>query len=138
MTNTNLKALAISFTALMIGSAVLTAPATAGGSISLTYAPQDAKQARALQTGLLVYGIVNAAQRGASIKQIGTNNLAGLAQNGSGNLGIIHQEGRGHSGTLRQNGNGNSYGIFQFGKGTNADIVQNGSGQTGATIQVGW
>ena len=138
MTHTALKTLAAGLAALMIGSAAMTVPAAAGGSISLSYTPKNAKQKKALQTGLAIYGIVNAVKNGGSIKQLGMNNLAGLAQNGSGNLGIIHQEGNGHSGTLQQNGNGNSYGIFQFGEGTDAQVVQNGNGLSGATVQFGW
>ena len=113
-------------------------PAAAGGSIALTYTPHNAKEARALQAGLGIYGIVNAMQHGGSIKQIGMNNLAGLGQNGFGNVGIIHQEGKGHSATLQQNGNANSYGIFQFGKGGQTQVLQNGNGQAGATFEFGW
>ncbi len=138
MTRTTFKTVAAGFTALMIGSLALAAPAAAGGSISLTYAPHNTKQAMALQASLQVYGIVNALQHGASIKQMGVNNLAGIGQNGFGNLGIIHQEGKGHSATLQQNGNANSYGIFQFGKGGQAQVVQNGNGQAGATLEFGW
>lgn len=137
MTHTT-RTLIASLAAVMIGSAVLAAPAAAGGSISINYTPKNAKEATALQAGLQIYGIVNAVKGGASIKQIGINNLAGLGQNGSGNLGIIHQEGKGHAGTLQQNGNANAYGIFQFGKGTNANVVQNGNGKTGATFAFGW
>jgi hypothetical protein len=138
MTHTTLKTVAAAFTALMIGSVALSAPAAAGGSISFTYTPHNAKQARALQTGLELYGIVNAMKGGVNIKQIGLNNLAGLGQNGSGNLGIIYQKGKGNAATLQQNGNDNSYGIFQFGKGSQAQVVQNGYGQSGATFQFGW
>ena len=137
MTHTALKTVAAGLAALMIGTAAISTPAAAGGSITLNYTPKNAKQKQALETGLAIYGIVNAVQNG-SIKQFGKNNMAGLAQNGAGNFGVIHQEGNGHAGTLQQNGNGNSYGIFQFGKGTSADVVQNGNGKTGATFAFGW
>ncbi len=138
MTRTISKTVLTSLAAVMIGSAVLASPAVAGGSISLTIVPKKEKHAKALQTGLQVYGIVNAVQNGASIKQLGMNNMAGIGQNGADNLGIIHQEGNGHAGTLQQNGNGNAHGLFQFGEGTNADVVQNGNGEVGATVQIGW
>jgi len=138
MATKTLKTLTAGIAAVMIGSAALMSPAAAGGSISLTYVPHDAKHQQALEAGLAIYGVVNAVKNGASIKQIGKNNMAGLGQNGSGNLGIIHQEGKGNAGTLQQNGDGNAYGIFQFGKNNNSDVVQNGNGQVGTTIQFGW
>ena len=123
--------------ATTIGAAPFAAPAMAGGSISLSLAPANAKQEQAMKTGLAIYGIVNAVKDG-SIKQKGNNNAAGLAQYGSGNFGVVHQDGNGHSGSLVQNGNGNAYGLFQFGKGTDAHVVQNGNGGTGATFAFGW
>ena len=138
MATKTLKTLTAAIAIVMIGSATLVSPAAAGGSISITYVPHDAKHEQALEAGLAIYGIVNAVKNGASIKQIGKNNMAGLGQNGSGNLGIIHQEGKGNAGTLQQNGNGNAYGIFQFGKNNNSNVVQNGNGQVGATVQFGW
>lgn len=137
MTRT-LKTVAAGLTALMIGSMAISAPAAAGGSISFTFTPHNAKQTKALQTGLALYGIASAMKGGANIKQIGLNNLAGVGQNGSGNLGVIYQKGNGNGATLQQNGNDNSYGIFQFGKGGRAQVVQNGYGQSGATVQFGW
>jgi hypothetical protein len=138
MTHTTLKTVAAGLTALIVGSTAISAPAAAGGSISFTYATHNAKQARALQTGLELYGIVSKLKSGGNIKQVGLNNLAGLGQNGSDNLGIIYQKGNGNAATLQQNGNANSYGIFQFGKGSQAQVVQNGYGQSGATFQFGW
>ncbi len=131
------KTLIASAVAMMIAAAPLATPAAAGGSLSFTFAPKDARQAQALQTGLLIYGAVNQIKNGG-IKQKGKNNSAGLAQNGAGNFGVVHQKGNGHSGTLQQNGNGNAYGLFQFGKKTNADVVQNGNGKVGTTVQWGW
>jgi hypothetical protein len=131
------KTLIASVVAVMIGAAPLATPAAAGGSLSITYAPRDARHAQALETGLLIYGAVNQIKNGG-IKQKGKNNMAGLGQNGSGNFGVVHQEGNGHHGTLQQNGNGNAYGLFQFGKHTNADVVQNGNGKVGTTFQFGW
>ena len=138
MTRTTTKTLMVTLLAATIGTAALTGQAAAGGSFSFTLAPNNADEAQAIQAGLAIYSIVNALENGASIAQLGSNNLAGIGQNGSGNLGIVHQEGDGHSGTLQQNGNSNSYGIFQFGEGTHNDVVQNGNGQTGATFSFGW
>ena len=138
MTHPTLKILMASLVAATLGSVALTNPAAAGGSISFDIAPTNAQDAQALKAGLQIYSIVNAVQNGASIKQIGMNNLAGIGQAGSGNLGIVHQKGNGHSGTLLQNGNNNAYGIFQFGENTNANVVQNGNGDAGATFQFGW
>src|SRR5690606_27652001 len=123
--------------AALIGTAAFIGPAAAGGSISVSLAPGNAKEEQVMKTGLAIYGIVNAVKSG-SIKQNGNGNAAGLAQLGSGNFGVVHQEGDGHNGTLVQNGNGNAYGIFQFGKNTNANVVQNGNGGTGATFAFGW
>lgn len=138
MTRTISKTLMAGLATVMIGTAALTVPAAAGGSISFNYTPKNAKDAQKLQAGLAIYGIVNAVKGGASIKQLGQNNMAGIGQNGSGNFGVVHQQGNGHAGTLQQNGNGNAYGVFQFGENTRSDVVQNGNGQTGATFQFGW
>jgi len=138
MTRKMTMSLMAGVTAAMIGSAALTAPAVAGGSISFDIKPKNDKQAKGMQAGLAIYGIVNAVQGGASIKQLGQNNMAGIGQNGGGNFGVVHQEGNGHAGTLQQNGNNNAYGIFQFGKNTNSNVVQNGNGDVGATFQFGW
>lgn len=138
MTHNTLKTIMASLVAVTIGSAVMTGPAAAGGSISFDIVPTNAQDAQALKAGLQIYSIVNQVQNGASIKQIGMNNLAGIGQTGSGNLGVVHQNGNGHSGTLQQNGNDNAYGVFQFGENTDANVVQNGNGQAGATIQFGW
>lgn len=127
-----------SLVAAAIAAGSFTAPAYAGGSIAIDIQPGTAQGEQALRTGLGVYSIVKGIQSGASIEQIGVNNIAGLAQNGHGNQGVVYQEGYGHSGTLQQNGNDNAYGLFQFGKNTDADIVQNGNGETGATIVYGW
>ena len=137
------KTVAAGLTALMIGSMAISAPAAAGGSISFTFMPHNAKQTKALKQlksahRVVLYSIASAMKGGANIKQIGLNNLAGLGQNGSGNLGVIYQKGNGNGATLQQNGNDNSYGIFQFGKGSRAQVVQNGYGQSGATFQFGW
>lgn len=133
-----LKTIAAAAVAATIGSAAISAPAFAGGSVSFTFIPQTQKDKQALQTGMALYQIFNGMQNGANIKQLGINNLAGIGQYGYGNNGIIHQDGTGHAATLNQYGNGNSYGIFQFGKNTNANVGQYGNGQTGATFQFGW
>lgn len=124
--------------ALTIGSASLTSPAEAGGSVSLSFIPGSAEDAQAVRTGLQLYSLFQNARNGAMVRQRGVNNEAGVGQFGRGNHGIVHQEGRGHSGTLRQNGDRNSYGLFQFGKRTRGHVVQNGHGQAGATFQFGW
>lgn len=137
MTTKTLKTISAGLVALAIGGFAMTAPAQANGWVSVSVNPTNAKDARALQTGLQVYSIVNGIRNGG-IRQHGTGNAAGLAQNGSGNLGVVHQKGHGHNGTLQQNGNGNTHGLFQFGRNTNGHVVQNGNGQTGATFQFGW
>jgi minor curlin subunit len=126
-----------SLVVLSIGSAGMTAPAAAGGSVSISVAPSNAKLEKAMRTGLSLYALYNGIRNGG-IRQKGSNNSAGLLQNGSGNLGIVHQQGDGHDGTLQQDGNGNSHGLFQFGRNTSGHIAQNGNGGTGATFQFGW
>jgi hypothetical protein len=137
MMTTTLKTVMASLVAVTVASTALTAPAAAGGSISFTVKPKNAKEEQAMKLGLGIYAIVNAVN-GGKITQNGTNNAAGLAQLGSGNFGVVHQEGSGHNGTLAQNGNGNAYGLFQFGKDTDNHVVQNGNGETGATFSFGW
>jgi len=137
MIRKTLNTLMASLLAGTLGSVALAAPAQAGGSLSITLAPKNAKQQRAMQAGLAIYAISQGI-KGGSIKQKGVGNMAGLLQNGHGNLGIVHQEGKGHNGTVQQNGNGNSYGLFQFGKKTNGHVAQNGNGNSGATFQFGW
>jgi hypothetical protein len=138
MTRILRKSLIAGLAASTIGLSALTGSASAGGSFSVSYAPTDPQQAQALQAGLGLYSLFNGIQNGASIQQLGMNNLAGIGQNGAGNNGIIEQYGDGHSATLQQNGNGNSYGIFQFGEGTSTDVVQNGDRNAGVTFAFGW
>lgn len=138
MTRKILNVLFAGAATLGLAVAGLAPPAEAGGQISFTLTPKNAKQENAMRMGLGIYGIVNAVQNGASINQNGFNNTAGLGQNGAGNLGIVHQEGNGHNGTLQQNGNNNAHGLFQFGESTNGHVVQNGNGQVGTTFQFGW
>jgi hypothetical protein len=123
--------------ATSLGTAALTVPASAGGSLSITVLPGNAKDQQAMRLGLGLYAIAQGI-KGGSIRQKGNGNAAGLAQNGKGNLGIVHQDGNGHNGSLQQNGHGNAYGLFQFGKNTNGHVAQNGHGNTGATFQFGW
>jgi major curlin subunit len=132
------KTLTAALVATAIGSASLAAPAYAGGSLSFTYTPTNAQDAQTLQTGLALYSLFGGLKKGATIRQYGLNNLAGIGQYGYGNSGLIYQDGTGHAATLNQYGNNNSYGIFQFGKNTNANVSQYGYGQTGATFQFGW
>jgi major curlin subunit len=137
MTLNMFKTLTAALVAGSLGQAALSAPACAGGWVSVTYAPANARDAGALATGLRLYSLYRGLH-GASIRQSGHGNAAGIGQNGRGNLGIIQQEGNGHSATLQQNGNDNAYGIFQFGRNTDADVVQNGDGGGGATFSYGW
>ncbi|MGX7873450.1 curlin [Mesorhizobium sp. ORM6] len=137
MTFTLFNTLTAALVAGSIGQAALPTSAYAGGWLSMTFAPDDARDASALATGLRFYSLYRGLH-GASIRQSGHGNVAGIGQNGRGNLGIIQQEGDGHSATLRQNGNDNAYGIFQFGRKTDANVVQNGSGGGGATFSYGW
>jgi hypothetical protein len=137
MTRTVLKTLFAGLAASTIGIAALTGTAAAGQSV-ITYAPTDPVEAQRLQNALYLYRLSQNLQNGASIRQLGMNNLAGIGQNGTGNNGVIEQHGNGHSATLQQNGNDNSYVIWQFGEGTNAGVVQNGNGQAGMTIVLGW
>ena len=132
LTLTAAAALAITF-----GAALPAAPAYAGGSISISVAPNSPDEARAMRLGLGMYAIAKGFKNGG-ISQNGFGNVAGLAQNGGGNFGVVHQKGDGHNGTLTQNGHNNSYGLFQFGKNTNGHVRQNGHGGTGATFQFGW
>ncbi|MGX5830121.1 curlin [Mesorhizobium sp. 43Arga] len=137
MTRKMFKTLTAALVAGSFGQAALSAPAYAGGLLSVTFAPANARDAGALATGLRFYSLYRGLH-GASIRQSGHGNAAGLSQNGRGNLGIIQQEGNGHSATLQQNGNDNAYGIFQFGRNTNANVVQSGDGGGSATFSYGW
>ena len=116
----------------------LAAPAAAGGSVSWNFAPRNHEEAQVVRNGLALYGALNNGKGGASVRQTGKGNNAGLVQNGKGNLGVIHQDGKGHNATLDQNGKNNAYGIFQFGRKTDAAVTQTGKGNTGALIQWGW
>jgi hypothetical protein len=131
----HLKKIAI---ATVTAATLATAPALAGGSISVDIKPTNQEQADAMRAGLQIYSIVKGVEDGSLIEQLGNGNSAGLAQIGSGNVGVIHQEGNGHNGTIQQNGNGNSHGLFQFGENTDGHVVQNGDGQSGLTFQFGF
>ncbi|HXV30862.1 MAG TPA: curlin [Sinorhizobium sp.] len=135
MTRDMFKTLIAAFLAAGFSQPLLSVPAHAGGSVSLTYAP--AKDAGVLATGLRAYSVYRG-WRSARIRQSGHGNAAAIGQNGRGDLGIIRQKGRGHSATLQQNGDDNAYGIFQYGKRTAANIEQNGNGGSGATFIYGW
>lgn len=122
----------------LLGAPMLATPALAGGSIAFLLAPRTAQQAQAMDFSLRAYALYNGLKSGARIRQIGQDNIAGVAQNGADNVGIVRQQGDGHSATLQQQGNGNSYGLFQFGRNTRTDVVQAGDGQTGAAVTFGW
>ena len=119
-------------------SVAVIAPASAGGSLSLSINPANQQQTRLVQTGLAIYALTKDIKGSASVRQKGRNNNGAVKQQGGGNLGIVHQEGRGHSGTLDQAGNGNAFGVFQFGKRTDAAVTQRGNGNAGAVFQIGW
>lgn len=120
-----------------LGSMALSAPAYAGGWISMNIAPSDSEDANMLSGGLQLYSLYRNFKDG-SIEQLGRNNSAGLAQNGRGNLGIIRQQGSEHTATLQQNGNDDAYGIFQFGRRSNVNVRQDGNHRSGATVSYGW
>jgi hypothetical protein len=132
MTRNMFKTLIAALLAGSIGQAALSAPAYAGGWVSVTY-----RDAGALATGLRFYSLYRSLH-GASIRQSGHGNAAGIDQNGRGDLGIIQQHGNSHSASLQQNGNDNAYGIFQFGRDTSDNVAQNGDGGSGATFSYGW
>ena len=136
MTRTLLKTASAAILAATLGLGALTAPATAGGQISIGITPTDPEHEQALKTGLGMFALFNNIKNGGVI-QNGNFNSAGLAQNGSDNLGIIVQEGNGHNGTINQTGDGNTCGLFQFGENTTGDCSQTG-GQTGAVFQFGF
>lgn len=132
------KTIAAALIAATLGTTAGAIPASAGGSVSVNVAPRTQQEADAMRFGLGLYSLYNDVKSGASVKQRGSNNTAGVAQHGRNNNGIVYQEGNGHTGTIRQNGNNNSYGLFQFGRGTSANVSQNGNGQSGMTFQWGW
>ena len=61
------------------------APAHAGGSFSLSIAPRDARSDDAIRTGLQIYSLFNDIRGGASVRQKGNRNSAGLRQDGRRN-----------------------------------------------------
>ncbi|UXN72442.1 curlin [Devosia sp. A8/3-2] len=134
MTTKIIKTTLAALVAAAIGVAAIATPASAGGRVSISYAPTDPEQARALGTGLQMYSLFKGFNgSGANVDQNGFGNAAGILQNGSGNHGVLVQEGNGHTGTIEQNGNGNNCGLFQFGENTNGSCVQNGNGQSSVT-----
>lgn len=133
------KTFAAALVAAVIGVSSLASPAMAGGQLSISFAPSDAKQQQALGTGLQIFSLVKGlSSKGANASQNGNNNSAGFNQNGYGNHGLIVQEGNGHHGTVNQQGNGNSCGLFQFGKNTNGQCNQYGNGQSSITTVFGF
>jgi hypothetical protein len=123
-------------------AAVLTgafaAPATAGGTVSWNFVPQNQKDEQFVRKSLVLYQYLNQAKGNVIVRQKGKNNNAGLRQNGKGNLGVIHQDGKGHNATLDQKGKSNAYGIFQYGARTDAAVTQRGNGNAGMLFQWGW
>ena len=111
-------------------------PAEAG-QITFKISPKG-KDARALRTGLAIFGAIQGMKNKARVDQNGNNNSAGVAQNGSGNGVAVIQNGSGHTGTVTQNGNGNGFGLFQFGKNTTGNFTQTGNGNLDLVLQGGW
>ena len=73
---------AIAALTIASAAALTSAPALAGGSISISLSPQDSEQEQAMRAGLLIYGIANGIKNGGLIGQNGNGNTAGLAQSG--------------------------------------------------------
>jgi len=139
MTTKILNSALASLLVVTMGALALTAPAHAGGQVSISYAPTDPDEAQVLGTGLQLFSLFQGmSASGGNISQNGFGNAAGIGQNGSGNHGLILQEGNGHEGTIEQNGNNNNCGLFQFGENTNAQCDQNGNGQSSLTTVFGF
>ena len=136
MTRTRITLRAVLLAAAVTGT--LAAPASAGGSVSWNFVPQNREEAQVVRNGLALYGVLNNTKGKSSVRQKGKNNNAGLVQNGKGNLGVIHQNGKGHNATLDQKGKNNAYGIFQYGRKTDAAVTQTGKGNTGMLFQWGY
>lgn len=132
------KLLSAGLMAALFTTAFQVAPASAGGSISISILPGNSRDARTLGAAMDIYSLIRSRKHRSGIRQVGRNNRAGLRQNGRGNYGRIYQKGRGHTGTLAQYGDNNSYGIYQFGRNTNANVVQRGRGQSGVSFLYGW
>ena len=138
MTLDLIKTLAAAATALLIGTAGLSTPATAG-QFSFSFAPQDAEQQQILGLGLQVYGLVNGISgSGANVRQNGNDNSAGFNQRGRNNTGLIVQDGNGHQGAIDQRGNHNNCALFQFGNASQGECAQFGDDQSGITTVFGF
>lgn len=114
----------------------LATPAEAG-QVTVRIKPRG-KDARALRTGLAIFGVIQGLKNQARVRQNGNNNAGGIAQNGFGNGALLVQEGNGHTGTITQNGNGNGCALLQFGKNTNGSCNQSGNGGMDLILQGGW
>ena len=128
-------------TAMLLGVASLSAPASAG-SMTMVITPHG-DSADLLQKGLQIYSLVEQ-QKGkkkknqAKIDQKGNDNAAALSQKGGGNYGLVVQRGNGHTATVSQDGWNNALGVFQFGKNADLDYAQSGNGQASIVLQGGW
>ncbi len=129
-------AIALLAAALGVASLPMASPAEAG-QVTVRIKPKG-KDARALRTGLAIFGVIQSLKNKARVDQKGNNNAGGIAQNGFGNGALLIQNGNGHTGTITQNGNGNGCALLQFGKNTNGSCNQNGNGQFGLILQGGW
>ena len=122
---------------LAAATATCALPALAGGSVSFTVSPSNAREAQALRVGLALYALHSDIRTNGHVTQRGAGHAAGIVQVGPNNRAIVHQEGRGHTGTVQQTGGNNSYGLFQFGQNATSHVTQSG-GQSGLTLQFGW
>lgn len=127
----------IKFVASALTVAALSAPALAGGQVSLTVTPTDPEAAQAMRTGIGLVSIFQGLSQDGGISQNGMNNMAGLFQNGSNNQGLLIQDGNNQNGQIIQNGDNNSCALIQLGEGTDGQCVQNGD-ETSATVQFGF
>lgn len=126
-------------TALVIGVAGMTTPATAGGQFTFSYAPQGSEEQQVLSLGLLALALVSGvSDQGANVRQHGSFNSAGVNQGGRNNSGLIVQEGNGHHGTIEQRGDNNNCALLQFGENTRGQCAQFGNNQTGLTTVFGF
>lgn len=129
--------------ATLIGAAPVltaTAPAHAGGSVTIAITPKG-KGAEKLEKGLSMWSRLRARREAwrnrANVDQKGSNNAAQVSQSGNGNDVLVFQRGKGHSASVSQSGDNNALGVFQFGKNTSSSTTQTG-GQSGLIFQGGW
>jgi hypothetical protein len=124
---------------LLTSALAVASPALADRSLTLTWAPANAREAQALGLALGIYALSRDIQGSGEVRQTGSGNAAALLQQGApGSFGLIRQQGHGHQATLTQTAPGQSYAIIQRGQGTTANIVQTAPGAGGITLLYGW